>query len=182
MFAAELARLRGGHVEVAQRTRLYELGELSQPSPVPGGLVAATEGDVDLVTQWMAALKGDAEEQAGRPRGTSEHEVPDLSKIRRSIEAGGLWFWVDGTGEPVHLTGANPPSFGVARVGLVYTPPAQHARGWASNAVAEVSRRIQADGTRVCLVSDQANQTSNKIYTALGYRPVIDKANLVILD
>nr|WP_231924447.1 GNAT family N-acetyltransferase [Micromonospora chokoriensis] len=74
-----------------------------------------------------------------------------------------------------------PPSFGVARIGPVYTPPAQRGRGWASNAVAEVSRRIQADGARVCLYTDQANLTSNKIYAALGYRPVVDMANLVIV-
>ena len=82
-----------------------------------------------------------------------------------------------GTGGP---TGASPPSFGVARVGPVYTPPAQRGRGWASNAVAGISRRIQAEGSRVCLFTDQANPTSNKIYTALGYQPVADMANLVI--
>jgi predicted GNAT family acetyltransferase len=80
----------------------------------------------------------------------------------------------------VHLTGVSPPSFGVARVGPVYTPPAQRGRGWASNAVAEISRRIQAEGARVCLFTGQANPTSNKIYAALDYQPVADMANLVI--
>ena len=83
-------------------------------------------------------------------------------------------------GERVHLTGASPPSFGVARVGPVFTPPAQRGRGWASNTVARISLRIQAEGARVCLFTDQANPTSNKIYAALGYRPVADMANLVI--
>lgn len=63
----------------------------------------------------------------------------------------------------MHLTGVNPPSFGVARVGPVYTPSAQRGRGWASNAVAEVSRRIQAEGVGACLFTDQANPTSNRI-------------------
>ena len=80
----------------------------------------------------------------------------------------------------MHLTGVSPPSFGVARVGPVYTPPAQRGFGWASNAVAEISRRIQAEGARACLFTDQANPTSNKIYAALGYQPVADMANLVI--
>jgi hypothetical protein len=34
---------------------------------------------------------------------------------------------------------------------------------------------------QVCLFTDQANPTSNKIYAALGYRPVVDMANLVIV-
>ncbi|MEU7752514.1 GNAT family N-acetyltransferase [Micromonospora sp. NPDC049101] len=181
LCAAELTRLGGGRVQVTQHTRLHELGELAWPPPVPGGLVVATEADVALVTEWCAAFVGDADEQAGRPRGTSAHEVPDQAELLRRIQGGRLWFWVDETGEPVHLTGANPPSFGVARLGPVYTPPAQRGRGWASNAVAEVSRQIQAEGARVCLFTDQANPTSNKLYAALGYRPVVDMANLIIV-
>jgi FR47-like protein len=180
LFAAEVARLGGGQVRVSQHTRLHELGELVWPVPVPGRLRAATEDDVELVMEWFGAFMGDADEQAGRPRGASAHEVPDQAEMLRRIRAGSLWFWVNEAGERVHLTGVNPPAFGVARVGPVYTPPAQRGRGWASNAVAEISRRIQAEGVRVCLFTDQANPTSNKIYAALGYRPVADMANLVI--
>jgi FR47-like protein len=178
--AAELARLGGGRVQVSVHTRLHELGELVWPAPVPGGLRAAAEDDVDLVLEWFGAFMGDADEQAGRPRGASAHEVPDRAEMLRRIRAGSLWFWVNQAGERVHLTGVSPPAFGVARVGPVYTPPAQRGRGWASNAVAGISRRVQAGGARVCLFTDQANPTSNKIYTALGYHPVADMANLVI--
>jgi hypothetical protein len=179
--AAELTRLGGGRVQVGQHTRLHELGELVRPAPVPGGLAIATEDDVELVTQWFGAFMGDADEQAGRPRGARAHEVPSRAEMLHRLQAGQLCFWVDETGRPVHLTGASPPSVGVARVGPVYTPQAQRGRGWASNAVAEVSHRIQAEGARVCLFTDQANPTSNKIYAALGYRPVVDMANLVIV-
>ena len=181
LCAAELARLGGGRVQVSQHMRLHELGELVWPAPVPGGLRAAAEADVDLVMEWFGAFMGDADEQAGRPRGASAHDVPGRAELLRRLRAGWLWFWVTAAGERVHLTGVSPPSFGVARVGPVYTPPAQRGRGWASNAVAELSRRIQAEGTRVCLFTDQANPTSNKIYAALGYQPVADMANLVII-
>ncbi len=70
----------------------------------------------------------------------------------------------------MHLTGVNPPSYGVARVGPVYTPKSHRGRGYASAAVAEVSQRILDEGGRACLFTDQANPTSNKIYEALGYR------------
>ena len=180
LCAAELTRLGGGQVQVSQHTRLHELGELVWPAAVPGGLQAATEDDVDLVMEWFGAFMGDADEQAGRARGASAHEAPDRTEMLRRLRAGRLWFWITEAGERVHLTGVSPPSFGVARVGPVYTPPAQRGRGWASNAVAEISRRIQAQGARVCLFTDQANPTSNKIYAALGYQPVADMANLVI--
>ncbi|MBO0804914.1 MAG: hypothetical protein J2P25_17800 [Nocardiopsaceae bacterium] len=181
LLAAELARLGGGRVQVSQHTRLHELGQLAWPAPVPGHLEAGTEDDVALATEWFGAFTGDADEQAGRPRGASADDVPDRAEMLRRLRVGQLWFWVSEAGEKVHLTGVSPPSFGVARVGPVYTPPAQRGRGWASNAVAEVSRRAQAGGARVCLFTDQANPVSNKLYAALGYRPVADMANLVIV-
>jgi GNAT superfamily N-acetyltransferase len=179
-FADETARLAGGRVSVAQHTRLHELGDLALPRPVPGHLVPATDHDVDLVRAWFEAFMGDADVQAGRARGASAHETPDSDEILRRIHSGTVWFWLDDGGRRVHLTAANPPSFGVARVGPVYTPPEQRGRGWASAAVHDVSRLLRARGAQVCLFTDQANPTSNRIYGALGYRPVVDMANLVI--
>ncbi len=181
-FAGEWVRLCGGHVEVAQHTRLHELGDLLAPRPVPGRLVAATDADVDLVSAWFEAFMGDADEQAGRPRGSSAHPAPHGDEVLRRIRAGTVWFWADEDGTRVHLTAANPPSFGVARVGPVYTPPAERGRGLASAAVFAVSRLLRERGARVCLYTDQANPTSNRIYRALGYRPVVDMANLVLRD
>lgn len=181
LCAAELARMLGGRVEIGQHTRLHELGELAPPASAPGELVAATEDDLDLVRDWLAAFADDADQQAGRSPGTTAHEAPDRPAMLRRIRDRGLWFWVDRTGRRVHLTGVSRPSFGVARIGPVYTPPAERGRGWASNAVAEVSRLVQAQGARVCLYTDQANPISNKVYAALGYRPVVDMANLVVL-
>lgn len=63
----------------------------------------------------------------------------------------------------------------MARVGPVYTPPAQRGRGYAGSAVAGLSRRVLARGARRCaLFTDLANPTSNKIYAEVGYRPLCD--------
>jgi predicted GNAT family acetyltransferase len=35
-------------------------------------------------------------------------------------------------------------------------------------------------GARVCLFTDQANPTSNKVYARVGFEPVVEMANLVI--
>ncbi|MFI7306599.1 GNAT family N-acetyltransferase [Micromonospora aurantiaca] len=180
--ADEVARLDGGRVAVAQHTRLHLLDRLTPPAPVPGALRAATTDDIDLVTAWFGAFTADADEQAGRPRGASAHETPDRAELLHRIRNGRVWFWTDESGAPVHLTAANPPSFGVARVGPVYTPPGQRGRGWAGNAVAEVSRRLTAEGARVCLFTDQANPVSNRLYARLGFRPVVDMVNLVLVD
>ena len=129
---------------------------------------------------WFGAFREDADEQAGRAPGTGFGELHDRADMLRRIRGGGVWFWVDADGRLVHLTGANPPSFGVARVGPVYTPREHRGRGYASAAVHAVSLRLRAEGARVCLFTDQANPVSNRIYEALGFRPVVDMANLVV--
>ena len=80
-------------------------------------------------------------------------------------------------GEVVHLTAHNPPSFGVARIGPVFTPKEHRGQGYASAGVAGVSRLLREQGADVCLYTDQANPTSNKIYAAIGYVPVVDQGN-----
>lgn len=180
VFADETARLTGAGVEVAQHTRLFELGELVPPAPAPGRLRRADRDDLALSVAWFGAFLRDADEQAGREPGTGSRGAPDEADVLRRIDRGRVWLWEDDAGEVVHLTGANLPAFGVARVGPVYTPKAQRGRGYASAAVAEVSRQIIDSGSRACLFTDQANPTSNKIYEALGYRRVVDMANLLI--
>ncbi len=103
-----------------------------------------------------------------------------MDDVRDRIRRGRLWMWVDEGDTPRHLTGANPPAFGVARIGPVFTPKEHRGRGYASAAVAEVSRLLLAEGARVTLFTDQANPTSNRIYVALGFEPVVDMVELTI--
>ena len=61
------------------------------------------------------------------------------------------------------------------RIGAVYTPPELRRRGYASALVAAVSQAELDRGRRWCfLFTDLANPTSNRIYQAIGYRPIRD--------
>lgn len=51
----------------------------------------------------------------------------------------------------------------------------------AGAAVATVSQLFLDAGARVCRYTDQANPTSNGIYQAIGYQPVVDQVNLRIV-
>lgn len=62
---------------------------------------------------------------------------------------------------------------GVSRVQLVYTPPENRKRGYASACVASLTARELATPGRTCMLNtDLANPTSNGIYQAIGYRRV----------
>ena len=182
VMAGELARLQGDEVEVAQHTRLFELGELrparrrARDAPRPRPSTTSTSPRSGSTASCTTPTCRQA--VTPLPHGREEIEPEDL---RRRIEAGTYWFWLDEAGERVHLTGANPPAFGVARIGPVYTPPEQRRKGYAGAAVAEVSRIFLDAGARVCLYTDQANPTSNGIYQAIGYQPVVDQVNLRIV-
>jgi GNAT superfamily N-acetyltransferase len=178
VFCAEMAEATGRQVVLGQHTRLFELGELIEPRPADGRLREARVDEQGVVAGWYDAFMVDADEQAGRAPGSSPHETPSPEDLRHRIEAGRVFVWEDETGTAVHVTAASAPSYGVSRIGPVYTPRELRRRGYASAAVAEVSRRILAGGDRACLFTDQANPTSNRIYEALGYRPVVDMANL----
>jgi GNAT superfamily N-acetyltransferase len=180
VFAEEYARLTGGEAAVHEHLRLFELGELSVPPAPPGRLRSATRDDAGLCLAWFRDFESAAAEQAGREGTHGIGESFTLEDMHARIDDGVIWLWVDEEGEPVHLTGANVPANGVTRVGPVYTPRQYRGRGYASRAVAEISRAYLEQGVRCCLFTDQANPTSNKIYEALGYRPVVDMANLVI--
>jgi ribosomal protein S18 acetylase RimI-like enzyme len=65
----------------------------------------------------------------------------------------------------------------VARVNYVYTPPERRGHGYASACVATLTQQLLDEGVpRCCLYTDLSNPTSNKIYQAIGYRPVCDAA------
>jgi uncharacterized protein len=62
---------------------------------------------------------------------------------------------------------------GVIRIGPVYTPADDRGRGYASSAVAAVSRLGLDGGAHTCMLyTDLANPTSNKIYADVGYRRI----------
>jgi RimJ/RimL family protein N-acetyltransferase len=178
-LAAETARLTGGSRRVVEHTRLHVLDELRDPPPPPGFARLARADEVDQVLAWYDAFGQDAAEQAGR---SEPHLGPvvDRDSMLRRIDEGTVWIWEDESGTAVHLTGASIPMFGVSRIGPVYTPREHRGRGYAAATVAAVSRHLLDAGARVCLFTDQANPVSNALYERLGYRALVDMANLAI--
>lgn len=180
--AARIAERTAASVRLDRHTRLFELGDLVEPRTIPPGRLRPVRLDeAPLATEWYRLFHRDADEQAGRePTHESRTETWTVAQMEDRIRDGVVWFWVDDGDRPVHVTGANPPAYGTARIGPVFTPREHRGRGYASAAVAEVSRILRDQGCRVLLFTDQANPTSNRIYPALGYRPVADMVELLV--
>jgi GNAT superfamily N-acetyltransferase len=162
---ADAWRIRTGQASrVVTAMRMYRLGDLARPRGVAGrGVVAEAPRDVDLVANWLAAFHDEAQPQAPRAdwRAVAERRVAN-GQVH-------LWHDVD---RPVALAAVGAPAVGVARVGPVYTPPGERARGYGAAVTAEASAAaIDGGAQHVTLYTDLANPTSNSIYQAIGYRP-----------
>ena len=154
--------------ELVNGHRLFRLSELRQPDPAPAGTARlATHAELDLVMDWLAAFRHEAE--PGAPALSRDLYV---DRVDRQL----VWLWLDPQGDPVSMAGRNPTSAGVSRIGPVYTPPDARRHGYAAGATAVCSQdALDSGAEHVVLYTDLANPTSNGIYRRLGYRPVEDR-------
>lgn len=177
-LARALARAGRLSVVTEMRTCLYEARTVTAPPSPPGAPRLAGGGDVPLVYAWFERFHAEAAEQAGRPESPGNTAFAlSQEHVAHRVAAGVIWLWED-DGHVVSMTGLNGPSFGVCRVGPVYTPPQWRCRGFAGATVAAVTRAQLADGNRVCLFTDRDNPTSNRLYRSIGFEPVAENVNL----
>lgn len=163
---AELYCARTGRTfEQIERSRLHKLAEFVEQK-ADGAARLATEAELDVLAPQFGAYRA----EVGH---TAEGAPADRVWLRQRIERQRLWVWED-RGRIVSFVGHQEPVFGTARVGPVYTPPEHRGHGYASALTAAVTRRLSESGNQVCLFTDLANPTSNKIYAAIGFRPVCD--------
>jgi RimJ/RimL family protein N-acetyltransferase len=160
----------GGRWLIEHRQRLHSLAAVRFPSaPAPGTLRLALAADVPVARAWMA----------GFIRETGVRYV-GADTAGRLIDEQRLHFWVDG--EPRCMLGAVRDTPNTAGVAAVYTPRQFRNRGYASIAVATLSRQLLDAGRRSCfLYTDLANPVSNSVYRRIGYEPIDDVVDLTIL-
>jgi uncharacterized protein len=148
--------------------RIYRVERLIPPVGVRGAARAATATDREVLIDWMGGFMLEAH---GRP---DEDEA--RTTVDRALELGQRTFYLwEVDGRPVSTAGLGGPTPNGLRIGPVYTPPAERRHGYGSAVTAAATQAAFDRGRRfVFLFTDLTNPTSNKIYQALGYEPVID--------
>ena len=166
VFARLWSARAGEAAGPAVRMRVFEARRVVQPPTPAGTFRVATEADLPVVAQWTAAFF----EEAGLDDPSDPHDV-----ARERIREGSLFIWEDA--RPVSMAAWAGRTGRIVRVNYVYTPPEHRGRGYASACVASLTQQLLDEGFALCcLYTDLANPTSNKIYQAIGYRPVCDAA------
>jgi predicted GNAT family acetyltransferase len=165
-FAQLWAARTGVTARPPVRMRVFEACRVIPPPTPPGAFRAATEADLPTLAWWTAAFIDEA--------GLGELSDPE-DITRERIREGSLFVWEDE--RPVSMAAWAGRTGRVARVNYVYTPPERRGHGYASACVATLTQQLLDEGVpRCCLYTDLSNPTSNKIYQAIGYRPVCDAA------
>ncbi|OLZ62591.1 GNAT family N-acetyltransferase [Streptomyces sp. IMTB 2501] len=151
------------------RLRLYRLGTLTPPQPMPAGRGRVLgEQDLEQVMFWCGEFAKAVGEVVSVDAGS-------WADTRFADKRYTLWETPDGT--PVSIAGRNPLIGGQIQVDIVYTPAHLRGRGYAGAVATEVSRAALAAGAKdVVLFADLSNPTSNALYQRLGYRTLTDWA------
>ncbi|MBP2323292.1 putative GNAT family acetyltransferase [Kibdelosporangium banguiense] len=165
-FAESWQRHTGAVPTRFWRTRLYRLGTLTPPEPVPEGRGRVVDAqDRAQLMRWCDAFVT---------------ELGETPAINAGTWAGSRFadkqftFWETGA-TPVAMAGSTSMVAGMVRVDPVYTPVSLRRRGYAGAVTVEVSRAALAAGaTDVVLFTNPDNLTSNALYQRIGYVPVTD--------
>ena len=165
-FAHVWAQRTGRQARLNMRERAYVLRAVIPPRPADGLLRLAGPADLPLLAEWTRAFQLEA---------LRENLVVDeaLAATGTRIDDRQLYVW--DSDDPVSMAAVARPTLHGITVNLVYTPPKQRGRGFASNCVAALSQRMLDGGYQFCtLFTNLANPTSNDIYQQIGYRQIAD--------
>jgi uncharacterized protein len=174
LFAEIWSRLTGKSVQTGIQMRLYELTQVIQPARPPGSLDEAKDDKISLITDWIIAFQQEALD-------TKMGREDAIRQAERLVAERNLYFWDDGG--PVSMAASARPTRNGISVNLVYTPPEQRRKGYASACVAALSQRLLEAGYKFCcLFTDLANPTSNRIYLEVGYQPVCDHTEYCFVE
>jgi ribosomal protein S18 acetylase RimI-like enzyme len=163
-------RLRGVERRLRHGQGIYKASAV-EPPDVPGRMRPAGEADRALLGEWWLAFVREALHEGG-PDADAAAAVD-----RRLIGRGGSGAVVWDDGGPVCFAGFGGRTPNGIRIGPVYTPPEHRRRGYGSALTAALTRRLLDEGRDYCfLYTDLANETSNRIYRAIGYELVCESA------
>ncbi|MCY8372291.1 GNAT family N-acetyltransferase [Bacillus haynesii] len=154
--------------KVKMRQKIYKLEKVDPVRKSSGRLRLAN--DAAMISNWICSFSKEAILE------TMERSQAE-QKALRGIESSSIYVWEDG-GEPVYMAQKARPTKNGITVNLVFTPRHFRRKGYASSCVAVHSQAVLAvldDGYAFCcLYTDLSNPASNRIYQAIGYRPVAD--------
>ncbi|MEP6853469.1 MAG: GNAT family N-acetyltransferase [bacterium] len=170
--ADAVAQRTGRDVSDRLAERLFRLDSLDEPRGIPGWSRTTGPRDRALLNEWIVAFTQEVHAPQADPRIIVDRLIENESPLGR--------LWLDSSGRPVALAARRAASGGCARVGPVFTSPAERGHGYAAAVTAAVTREILEGGAVAVLFTDASDPGPNRLYQRLGYRPVRDLAQIFL--
>jgi len=154
---------------IVRYERIYKLEEVTRETLGTRKFIMGSNSHQTLILNWTKEFILEALPEI------KEAEIKNSqNRVMGDIENGKIFLLFDNN-KVVSMArkGGKTPNGNL--VNLVYTPPDLRRRGYATECVAHLSKRLLEEGNKFCfLFTDLLNPTSNSIYQKIGYRPVID--------
>jgi GNAT superfamily N-acetyltransferase len=152
---------------VAHEWRSYQVTRVVMPEqPAPGSLRFANQDERDLITEW-----------AGRYEEEKPAPVSVIKFLLYKLDEGELYVWDDNG--PKTLVAVSGFTRNCARVSAVFTPKEFRGNGYASIAVAKVSKELLERGLKYAtLLVDKKDPAVMRIYEKIGYKRQGSKVNI----
>jgi uncharacterized protein len=164
-FVEHWCKAQKARVEGRMAERVYRLVRVGDFPLAQGKLRLALTKDLDLLRKWRHSFHKDV-------YASSNLNVPE-DDVGPKIARKEVYVWEDSF--PVSMAARSGPTANGMRVGLVYTPPEQREKGYATACVAGLCRGVLESGYKYCMLyTDLANPTSNSIYQKIGFNAVCD--------
>jgi predicted GNAT family acetyltransferase len=172
LFAYYWTKRTGISSRIRMMERLYACTAGPTLTCASGRLRAATADDQARLSEWCVqfCIDGRIETEIVFFKARLPHKIADST----------LFVWE--TEEVVSMAAIERESRCGAALSWVFTPAHLRRQGYATSCVAALTQRMLDSGKKFCcLYTDLANPTSNSIYQKLGYQPVCDVQDWILV-
>ena len=155
--------------QIIRNERIYKLERVAEETLGSRDFIIGSEINKSLILNWVKKFMLEALPE------TTEDQISRSQNARIEDIKNKKFFLLMDKNKVVSMARKAGKTPNGNLVNLVYTPPELRRKGYATECVAKLSKRLLEEGNKFCfLFTDLMNPISNSIYQKIGYRPVID--------
>lgn len=165
VFCKRWGEKTGDESRLLRRMRAYQLLKCREINLSSGQMRLAVRDDMDQIAGWVTDFHNEINEPI------TDEGAKQMSEMK--IANKDIFVWIDRG--IVSMCASDRETQHGKVINLVYTPPQNRGKGYATSCVFSLCQRILEEGKSFCsLFADLDNQTSNSIYRKIGFAPILD--------
>jgi ribosomal protein S18 acetylase RimI-like enzyme len=170
-FVKLWAKVNGLKFRLVMNERIYKLTHVNESTLGNKNFMGVSQVYNELILQWVKEF---ILETFSESQQETERSLNSMDRIKVDIKNKKFYLLMENS-EPLSMVKEAMKTPNGASINNVYTPPHLRRRGYATECVAKLSKKLLKEGNKFCfLFTDLMNPTSNSIYQKVGYRSVID--------